>query len=916
MDRSGPEAQTLYRYRFDDAEFDAARLELRVAGARVELEQRPLQVLAMLLRHVDEVVPRQQFFDQVWDGRPTVDNVLANAVAKLRKALGAAGARLVNVPRVGYRMRGPVERAIAGRRAMAPFALEAGQPVPGRVHFRLVECLDPDATGSVWRVRHGTTGESRIYKFAPDAERLDALKREVTIHRVLRESLGERDDLVRLVDWNFDTPPCWLQSEDGGRDLARWAREDPALADAPVAQRIEWFLQVVDAVAAAHRAGVLHKDLKPSNVLVARKGEGWRLRVADFGSGKLLEPRRLRELGITGMGMTVSGAMPDRSGMTPLYLAPEVLAGGAPSVRSDVYALGLMLLQMLAGDMHRTLAPGWEQSIDDELLREDIAIATDGDPARRLPNAAELGDRLRGLGARRRERKRLRESDARALEAERLLQRSRARRPWIAIAALLLLGGLGFGAAQLQRLRLARDEARHQAAVAQAMNRFLNEDVLGADLGGNSPAWYERNPTLREILEASAAHVDRRFAGEPLLRAELHQTLGRAWRSTGDYARAIDQLRPAAELLQAAFGAGDERSILAHYELAGALAHLSRFDEAKAALDRADAMAGKRRDGISELALRAHLARADVEYQRMRVQPALAEYRRAAALQRQLRPDDVPLAAHLQLAIAGCDLRLGRPRDAEAIARTILAGAPYTRESIGLAAIATAWSRLGNALRGQRRYPEAIAATRQSLADYEHSEGADSQGAISALSALSYLYSLDGDGAAALRMQREVYERSLRRWGADSQYTLVELLNLGSDESDGGDLASALRHLRQAEAGLVRVSGTHSPVAQAARVAEASVLSDLGENVRALALIDAVDPAAYQSTTSDPGRAAVLEGMRARILMRLGRKSEGRRLMREALAGMRQAGVSAEEIASFEERESPAGAGGAHAGAR
>ena len=371
MDRSGPGAQTLYRHRFDDVEFDAARVELRVAGARVELEQRPLQVLALLLRHVDEVVPRHAFFDQVWQGRPTVDNVLANAVAKLRKALGAtAGARLLNVPRVGYRLRGPVERVIAGRRAIAPFALRAGQPIPGRGHFRLLECLDPHATASVWRVRHDKTGETRVYKFATDAERLDALKREVTIHRVLRESLGERDDLVRVVDWNFDAPPCWLQSEDGGRDLARWAREEPAFAGASVERRIEWFLQVVDAVAAAHRAGVLHKDLKPANVLVAKNGEGWQLRVADFGSGRLLEPRRLQDLGITRMGMTVSGAMPDRAGMTLLYLAPEVLAGEAPSLRSDVYALGLMLLQMLAGDLHRTLAPGWEHAIADDARRQ------------------------------------------------------------------------------------------------------------------------------------------------------------------------------------------------------------------------------------------------------------------------------------------------------------------------------------------------------------------------------------------------------------------------------------------------------------------------------------------------------------------------------------------------------------------
>jgi non-specific serine/threonine protein kinase len=96
MDRSEPTGQPLYRYRFDDAEFDEARASLHVAGQRVELEQRPLQVLALLLQRVDELVPRTDLFETVWEGRPTVDNVLANAVAKLRKALGASkGVRFI-----------------------------------------------------------------------------------------------------------------------------------------------------------------------------------------------------------------------------------------------------------------------------------------------------------------------------------------------------------------------------------------------------------------------------------------------------------------------------------------------------------------------------------------------------------------------------------------------------------------------------------------------------------------------------------------------------------------------------------------------------------------------------------------------------------------------------------------------------
>jgi non-specific serine/threonine protein kinase len=281
----------LYRYRFDEAEFDEARVTLRVAGERVDLEQRPLQVLALLLQRVDEVVPRAELFDTVWAGRPTVDNVLANAVAKLRKALGAtAGARIVNVPRVGYRLRGPVERMVAGRRASGGFELAAGQAVPGREHFRLEACLDASGGAAVWLARHEKTGEPRVYKFAVDGERLAALKREVTIYRVLKECLGERDDRVRLFDWNFDTPPFFLECEYAGQDLARWSQENPAFDIAPRERRIAWFIEIAEAVAAAHGAGVLHKDLKPANVLVMPRGVGWRWRVTDFGSGRLLDP--------------------------------------------------------------------------------------------------------------------------------------------------------------------------------------------------------------------------------------------------------------------------------------------------------------------------------------------------------------------------------------------------------------------------------------------------------------------------------------------------------------------------------------------------------------------------------------------------------------------------------------------------
>ena len=96
-----------YRYRFEDVEFDEALSLVRVAGATVVVEPKPLQLLSELLRHPNEVVTRGHLFEVIWKGRETVDNVLGNAVNKLRNALGEqAGKRIVTVPRVGYRFEG------------------------------------------------------------------------------------------------------------------------------------------------------------------------------------------------------------------------------------------------------------------------------------------------------------------------------------------------------------------------------------------------------------------------------------------------------------------------------------------------------------------------------------------------------------------------------------------------------------------------------------------------------------------------------------------------------------------------------------------------------------------------------------------------------------------------------------------
>jgi len=175
-------------------------------------------------------------------------------------------------------------------------------------------------------------------------------------------------------------------------------------------------------------------------LLKTQAGGSWQIKVADFGSASLVEPARLRALGITNLGLTQTGGpqSPSLTG-TLMYLAPEVLSGQAPKATADVYSLGVMLYQIVIGDFRRPLAPGWEADVEDPLLREDIAAAACGDPARRLKTAADLADRLANIGSRRVEREQQAESARRRELAERRRAQARARIPWFLLAAVLVV---------------------------------------------------------------------------------------------------------------------------------------------------------------------------------------------------------------------------------------------------------------------------------------------------------------------------------------------------------------------------------------------------------------------------------------------------------------------------------------------
>jgi DNA-binding winged helix-turn-helix (wHTH) protein len=356
-------------WRFADYEFDELARELRVRGRAVELESKPLDLLLQLLLHAGEVVTKEELLETVWPDVMVVDGSLATAVSKLRKAMGDdAHPAIVTVPRVGYRLAVPVYcKTVAA--AGPELGFKAGDFVPGREQWRLVRAMDVSGSSEVWLAENPKTHEQRVFKFAADGVRLKGLKREITIARFLRESLGDRPEFVRILEWNFETAPFFLESEYAGANLAEWVAAEGGFANLTLDERLHLLIDIAQSVAAAHGIGVLHKDLKPANILVVPGPNGSRqIKLADFGSASLFEPSRLHALGITNLGFTQTAALDSQSLTgTLMYLAPEVLAGQSPSASADVYALGVMLYQWVIGDFRKPLAPGWEAEVADPL---------------------------------------------------------------------------------------------------------------------------------------------------------------------------------------------------------------------------------------------------------------------------------------------------------------------------------------------------------------------------------------------------------------------------------------------------------------------------------------------------------------------------------------------------------------------
>lgn len=427
-------------------------------------------------------------------------------------------------------------------------AEELAERLPDIPGYRMLRFVGAGGMASVFEALRELPGGSQtvaVKLLRLDVHDADERRAFLVEQRILARL--QHPNVAQLLDAGFTstgTPFLALEFVAGDNLLAH-ARAQGLSESA----RLALFMEVCAAVEHAHRNLIVHRDLKPSNVLVSAEG---RVKLVDFGIAKLL----------------TGEADPTRTQarrMTRAYAAPEQLAGEAVTTAIDVYALGVMLAELVSGrrpeGARGDVSPGGpsdRRRLGVE-LHAIVQAATRPDPMRRYASVAMLREDLQRylqgqpLHAR---------PDRLGYRVRKFMQRHLLAVATAAGVAAVLVGATSAG---LYEARLARAAARQTLAQAlSAREEARRADALKSFLEGlfdratSGPA---SNDTVEILLAQGRERVDRDFAMQPALQADILALIGDLERRSGHPERAHQPLAQAATLAASQFGATDLRTL-------------------------------------------------------------------------------------------------------------------------------------------------------------------------------------------------------------------------------------------------------------------------------------------------------------------------------------------------------------------
>ncbi len=473
-----------------------------------------------------------------------------------------------------------------------PFAEVAHQVLAEGAHslpfqelgpYRIRRVLGEGGMGVVYLAERQDLGSLVALKLLRDAwlsparrERFAAEQR--TLAQLNHPSIARLYDAETLPDGT----PFFVMEYVEGLPLTDYCAQHQSAIE----RRLQLFRQVCEAVQYAHSNTVIHRDLKPSNILVKSDGT---IRLLDFGIAKQLESLDVpAQQTMTGLRL-----------MTPAYAAPEQIRGQRVGVQTDVYSLGVILYELLCGQLPfdlSNLAPAEAETVllEHEPPKPSVPAKRKVSPAASLSAASWADLDVLCLTAMHKDpERRYRSVEALIRDVDHYLKREplearsdtlgyrldkfvrRNRREVIAAvaAAMVLIGLVGFFTVRLAK---ARDAALAEAARTQRIQRFTMNLFQGGD-EAVGPADDLRVITLvdRGVQEAHA------LTGDPRSQAEIYQTLGTVYQNLGKFEEANKLLNTSLEQRKSLFGADSSEVADSKVALAALRDAQAQFDEAE-----------------------------------------------------------------------------------------------------------------------------------------------------------------------------------------------------------------------------------------------------------------------------------------------------------------------------------------------
>jgi eukaryotic-like serine/threonine-protein kinase len=466
-----------------------------------------------------------------------------------------------------------LERGVAhAARSVLGASSHADLPKTSFGPYRATRLLGEGGMGVVYLARRDDLGSVAAIKILRDAWLSPSRKERFAAEQ---RTLAQLDHplIARLYDADTldDGTPWFAMEYVDGLPLAEYC----ALHQATIDARLRLFRQVCEAVQSAHQRLVIHRDLKPSNVLVTRDGG---VKLLDFGIAKHLDA--------TGDPATRTRTVARL--LTPAYAAPEQLAGRDVGIHTDVYALGVMLYELLTGrlpfdaasradaadfanaeprvDPPSSIAPRGSLGRSDWGDLDVLCLtAMQHDPARRY---ATVDAFVRDIDHHLHREPLEARPDSVGYRARKFVRRHRQAVFAATAAGAIVIGIVAFYTARLTR---ARNDAVTDAARVQRIQRFTLDLFQGGDKAAGP------GESLRVITMVDRGLNDARsLDGEPALQSELFLTLGTIYQQLGQLSRADSLINLSVAMRRALYGAS-------HRDVAAALVSLGlvQVDEAR-----------------------------------------------------------------------------------------------------------------------------------------------------------------------------------------------------------------------------------------------------------------------------------------------------------------------------------------------